>query len=439
MGRWLGVGALALLACGGGEAPPGGVDAGAGEDAATGDADRPGADGAVRDDGGPDADAGGLPPPPGECRVERRGTLVSVDEDAYVSSFAVEGDRIGMLFHVERPRRLVYGAFSLDALEPTGDPVVLAEIPVVLDTGVVPFAGGFAAAWGDFAEEPQGRVHVSRFIDGALAGDVRVAGTWPAVHVRIGRLGDGLLMAWEQETMPGRHELRFAVTADGETVAAPITLRGGPARPWRISLGPTPAGLGMTWVERSDRPNRAALWFTTVGLDGSAADPKLLVDHERYVYETATAWGAGRFGIATTDSRADILTVPLYFTLLEADGAIHREGIRLTRDFHHEHSDVAFGGSAFAVVSTAFQDTSFGNRQVVVLRHLDREGEPVGGPLDVSDASVRESDCCVRANGSRIRAIGNQRYLVVWNQHEQRADDREVFVVRAAVVGCPVE
>jgi hypothetical protein len=230
-------------------------------------------------------------------------------------------------------------------------------------------------------------------------------------------------------------ELTYTTSDDAETFSMPARVGSRAQFPTRISTATAPGGLGLTWVERENTPVIARLMFADVADDGTPGEPRMLVEHGRYIYETATAFGDERFAQLTTDSRADILTVPLYVTVLERDGTPVREGTRLTTDYHHEHADVAHAGGSFAAVSTAFRDTSFGNEQQVILRQLDANGATLFEPLQVSNASVRESDCCIRANGSKIVAIGNGRYLVVWNEHEQRGTD-QVFVIRAATIDC---
>ncbi len=412
-----------------------------------------GADAATpRDDGAtPVADAarrdGSVTPPSdggvrveGACRVERRFVVHSGAADSYVARIAVRGNEVGVAYHEESPRTLYVGRFSLgDAVPTVADIAPLGEIPVIEDTGLVADADGFEIAWTDFAPDPSPRMYVTRYAGGALGGTTTLPGTAGAANVAAGLTESGRsIVVWTQQLSPGTTwELRSSSSDDGTTFGPSRVVSSGLDMPWKPSVTAAPGGgVAVVWVDRRSSPNHSALRFARIADDGTPGPVAAIVEHDRYVYETSIAFGAGRFLIATTDSRTDILRVPLYVTLLDPDGTAVREGVRLTTDFQHEHSGVAFDGAAFGVISVPFMDMGATNEQQVFIRRLDRDGAPVfAPPLQVSAAAIRESSCCIRANGARIVATTPGHYLVAWNQHEQRGP-RLVFVITVATLDC---
>lgn len=427
---------LLCFAAGCSGTPPrtGADDASVPSDAATSSSD------AAADDAGVTPPRDGGPPVAGDaCRVERRFVVHSGAADSYLARVAARGDEVGVLYFEESPRTLYVGRFALGDITPmVGDIATLGEVPVIEDTGLVSAGDGFAIAWTDFTPDPAPRMHVTRYSGGALSGTTTLPGTADAADTAAGLSESGrVFVVWSQQVLPAATwELRSSSSDDGATFAPSHVLASGVDFPWRPSVTAAPGGgVAVVWVERRSSPNHSTLRFVRIAEDGTPGPVTALVDHDRYIYETSIAFGAGRFLVATTDSRADILRVPLYVTLLEPDGTIVREGVRLTTDYEHDYSGVAFDGATFGVISVPFMDMATSNEQQVLLRQLDREATPHFAPLQVSAASVRESACCVRANGARIVSTAPGHYLVAWNQHEQRGTQL-VFVIAAATLDC---
>ncbi|MCC6156823.1 MAG: hypothetical protein IT350_02135 [Deltaproteobacteria bacterium] len=394
-----------------------------------------------RGDGSTDAardrfDGAEVPATVGACEVTSAFELVGGDTDTYPIDVAVRGREIGLLYVAESPRRMVFGSSTLDEPE-IASPETLGETPVLNQAGIVPFESGFAIAWTDFTEEPVGRVRIARTLGGTVVSDVRIGGEWIASGAIPGRTSSGrLAVLWGEQLPPvEQYELRVALSDDAETFDPHAVIAAGMARPSVVSAVTTDDSMAVTWVDRVNSPNLSTLRFASVLDDGTITAPRTIVEHDRYIYETSLAYGYERLLLATTDSRADILTVPMYLTVLEPDGTTVEEGIRLTTDDHQEHVGIAFGANAFGLVSVPFIDMASSNEQQVFFRQTSADGETLTDPQQVSAASIPESDCCIRANHARITAIEPALYLVVWAEHAQRPD-RPVFVVRGAIVNC---
>lgn len=412
-----GAGNAAAASTGGGAQPPAAND-------------RPGRPAQPAVDPSPPAPRG-----PAQCRLQQRMTVVSADDDSFVVAAAADGERFGVLWlHEGDPWNLRFRSFALD-----GTPLhrihVLALPLTRPQAALVVHDGAFVAAWSDLGAAD--RIRVTTFADGEIARDVTIAGTARGSDpgLAIGEDG-GLVLSWVNELVEGRSQRAAAVSHDGGAsfdMAAAIAES--TARISFASSTALPGAIAHAWVARTISPNRSALMYTRRDASGGAPNPLTLVEHDRYIYDTAIAVSAGRVAIATTDSRVNIGNVPLYLTLLEPDGTLIAEGIRLSDDHGHEGLDMAAGTRSFVILADAFVGAEAENRAYV--RQFDLDGRPLFEPLQLTAAELPP--------GTRLRqdprlvALGPDRYLAVWGERTARPQARTRYDLIAGIVDCSAE
>lgn len=376
-------------------------------------------------------DAGAGDPGATPCEVSQRFSLVESGADSYPVALAISGGHVGLVYNTEgSPRETNYLVATPDNLAVVDQGTLRTDPGVFVPATFFAAHQGFIAAMPRYAQSPTG-IDLWQIVPGTDPVPQTLEGQAEMLSDVAGaQAGDQLHLAWTAASA-----LNVAAGKDLATLSdrGSVALDAG-TRNTALAMTTGAGGTAAVWVNRRSGPQHDALLFAELAADGTAGTPTTLVEHDRYVYETAMAFGTRRYAIATRDSRENILDVPLYLTLVEQDGSVVREGIRLTSDLGQDDDsvDIAWGGNAFAVVSIALSSSATSSEMQVFLRQVDEEGNLLFSPLQVSNATVRESGCCIRAKYSRIVPLGEASYLVVWSEQ----NDKLTYVIRGARVEC---
>lgn len=354
--------------------------------------------------------------------------VVARDTDAYPVALVWREDEIAMLWCEGNPRELHWSSFPAEkpfSVSQSQSLKLYSEAAMV--GGLVAFGGGYAAVWPtQSGTDRQAKV-------GLIEGGKLVSETSLPVTSYVFGVGAGvtetkrLVVAWGTGTA-----VEYATSADGKSFSTPQLL---PAEVNKeLSLATVPGGLALSWVSVIQKPSRAALYFALIDSAGKIKVPATeLTSHKRYVYDTALALGAQRLGIATTDSRVDILSVPLYLTTIDPDGSNPGEGTRLTHQHEHELIDMAWDGSRFGLVHSEYRH---GLGSQIHLMQLDEQAGQLFKPLQISAATYKEYGASTRVEFPKIVSDGAGRFFVAWSEAVDRGDGKGRFVVKAAAVDC---
>ncbi len=412
---------LALAACGSTSSDPSasGGTAGAGGSGGTAGVGGSGGTAGVGGSGG----TSGLTAK--QCVVTERMTMVAADDDAVTGRLAPGSDgTLGLTWwHDGATRDLRLSLPPFDAPMFAGF-IPLTTSPLLSGHGLVAFDSGHVVAYRDTND---GTVHVVRVIAGAIASDTAVA-TAAGIDVGLGVSSGGrLIVLYRNDT----EALVAQSSPDGLKFGAPALVDGG-AIFSHFSTQPVPGGLAVAYVRTTSSPSHSDLRFALVSDDGEVTMPgTALTQHDKYVYDVSLVAGEGLLGMATTDSRADILSVPLYFTTISQDGQSPTEGTRLTFSGHHELLDMTYTGAAFAL---AYDEHDGVGSQVWVMQ-VNKNGDKLFDPLQVSQATYLRYGCCTDTRYARIASTGDGRALVVWSEVEA-APSGDAFQLKAAMLDC---
>ncbi len=154
-----------------------------------------------------------------------------------------------------------------------------------------------------------------------------------------------------------------------------------------------------------------------------------LTNHNRYVYDVGIAHGQSGMGVAFTDSRVDILNVPLYFTVLDAQGARLTKDERLSFSGEHEHLDLAWVAGAYRYVYKEFKN---GPGSQIKLMDLGERGEQLASPLQLSLATYLEYGSQTRVGTPKIVDDGAGGALVIWPE----LVDKDSYALKAVRLDC---
>lgn len=382
---------------------------------------------------------------PGPCAVTSRFTLFEELDDGYVSALSRNGDELGVLLWVDPiagSRHLRFGQTSLSSPTPFEGTPPLVESPLVSDVGLVPSSPAtdrppsFHAAWAESNPATEGfAIHVGRVRGDVLVSDSVVAVSPSSRDVGLGRTGgDRYLVNWVGEAEgPDGHELLAAASDNGEDFGEPhlIATTG---TPYAATYTTLDDGAAMAWIARLSNPSRTALHFARLDEQAAAIAPMLaLTNHDRYVYDVALVRGATILGIGTTDSRVNIIDVPLYYTAIGLGGDEPTAGLRLTDQYPHEYLDMAWAGASFGMA----YDEHDGANAEIWFRQLDEDGGLLFDPIQVSDATFVQWDCCTATRHAHVVAdVVPGRFIVAWSELWARGDEADAWGVKAAVVDC---
>jgi hypothetical protein len=372
---------------------------------------------------------------PQPCQPVSSWTLYAGLDDAYGAAVVADAGRAGLLFwsdDLAGPRDLRFTRIDLLAPTTIDTWITLTSTSLITQAGVAVLHGAFHAAWVDEAA----RVHVGRLGAGALETDVVIAGALGLVSVALGKTAGGkLAVVWNDEQAGA---LFAATSADGASFGAPVVVSMDGA-PFALSVAPAPAGAAVAWSAHYQSPDHSELHFALLGEDGAVVVPDAQLTHHdsRYVYDVGLARAAtptgDRFVIATTDSRVDIGSVPLYSTTVSTAGVPAGMDTRLTHKDEHEALDVAFDGAS---VGLAYDEYHNPGGSQIFLRQLDASGADLFGPTRVSHATYLEYGCCTDTRAATLATDGDGRQLVIWSEVEARPGDDSAFSLKAALLDC---
>jgi len=367
---------------------------------------------------------------PAPCQVVSSWTLYAGLDDAYGAAAATNDGAVGLLFWSDSPmsRELRFTRLDFSAPQVISSWITLTATPIITEAGIASLGGAFFAAWVDETS----RVHVGRLGEGALESDVVVGASLGLVSATLGKTGGGrLAVSWNDEQTGA---LYVATSADGVAFGAPEVLST-VGTPTALSIAPAPAGAGVAWSAHEHSPDHSELHFALVGEGGApvVADQQLTHHDGRYVYDVGLASGGDGFVVATTDSRVDIGSVPLYSTTVSLEGAPAGADQRLTYAGEHEDLDAVFDGAS---VGLGYDEYETGGSQIF-LRQLDAaSGADLFGALQVSHAQYLELGCCTDTRYTTIATDGDGRLLVIWSEVEARAGDDYAFSLKASLLDC---
>ena len=186
--------------------------------------------------------------------------------------------------------------------------------------------------------------------------------------------------------------------------------------------------VALAWVDV--QKSRSTMKYTRLDSAGLPLLPAPdLTNHDRYVYDVGIAHGKNGLGVAFTDSRVDILNVPLYFTTLDAQGARLTQDERLSFSGEHEHLDLAWVAGAYRYVYSEFQN---GPGSQIKLRELDESGKQLAPPLQLSLATYLEYGAKTRVGTPKIIDDGDGGALVIWPE----LVDKGIWALKAAQLDC---
>ncbi|MEZ4223638.1 MAG: hypothetical protein R3B13_22000 [Polyangiaceae bacterium] len=421
---WLGVVCLVLLSgCGSDErwvdavadsAPPG-------PDARNWEAgDAPGTDAGVANDARAEAAVDGALSAPAACRVKER-LLLGSGKGLSLTRVLRRGSELAVLW-----RDLSMPRLSLSSVS---QPSLVAQV-------ALPVPDGGTA---DLTVTPTGYAVAVRDPGDYAMRVFSLTTEWSEVQLpdqptTFGPFGIGstptgtLIFVWSEKTGADSWytvKYRSAHPGAGFGVAQTLSSKGIGKE---FEFEPRGSELALAWVEVM--PSRSTMKYTRFDAAGTPAQAAPdLTNHDRYVYDVGIAHGPSGVGIAFTDSRVDILNVPLYFTTLDAQGARLTDDERLSFSGEHEHVDLAWVAGAYRYVYLEFQN---GPGSQIKLLDLDEGGKQLAPPLQLSLATYLEYGAQTRVGAPKIVDDGSGGALVIWPE----LVDKDTYALKAVQLDC---
>ncbi len=420
--RLLGVACVALLVgCGSDERLLGKVDAMAPPDVESPEAgDALFADVGASADAGIDADPDSAIPASSACRVKER-LLLGSGKSASLTRVLRRGNELAVLWRDGDTPRLSLSTIS--------QPSLVAQVALPVEAkGTADLAStptGYAVAVRSFSDY---KVRVfsltTEWTEVPLANQPQTFGIFAIGSTPAGTL----LFVWSEKSETNSwYTVKYRRAHPGGGFGLAETLSGkGIGKEFEFK--PHGSDVALAWVEV--QPSRSTMKY--VSLDsagiplGAAAE---LTNHDRYVYDVGIAHGQSGMGVAFTDSRVDILNVPLYFTVLDAQGARLTKDKRLSFSGEHELLDLAWVAGAYRYVYAEFQN---GPGSRIKLMDLDEGGKKIAAPLQLSLATYLEYGSQTRVGTPKIVGHGSGGALVIWPE----LVDKGIWALKAVQLDC---
>ena len=242
-----------------------------------------------------------------------------------------------------------------------------------------------------------------------------------------------LIIAWsssgDQET-PG--SIDYVMSADAKTFSPPKILFDNLAYKLRSNL--VPGGFILAWLARAPADSRfvvnMARFNENVEISGH---PSVLMDKISSIIDLDLAMAEKKLGIATIDTKDDVINPPLYFASVNIDSSIPTKNKRLT--FQNEHKSVALAWSGIEF-GYAFTKFIANEGSQIYLFQLDEEGNKYFDPIQISSATINEFGIQTSAENPNIVSDGKGGFFILWSELINKVNGKNQYTIKGVRLMC---